>query len=62
MTKTVFEMYNGDQVTDSIVQEASQLFNENYGIWSKDAATEIGAFAKEGDIAIVDWMQPAKFE
>ena len=48
MSRVTFEVYDGDEITDSMVQEASRLFSENYGIWSKDAATEMGAFAKAG--------------
>ncbi len=53
MAKKVFEIYDGVQVTDSMVQEASKLFSENYGIWGKEAASELGAFAKEGKLAKV---------
>lgn len=51
MAKKHYETYDGAQVTDSMVQEASQLFSENYGIWGKEAANELGAFAKEGKSA-----------
>ncbi|MCJ1257951.1 hypothetical protein MMC24_005779 [Lignoscripta atroalba] len=47
MTKKVFEKYDGGQVTDSMLQEASRLFSENYGVWGKEAAKSMGTFAKE---------------
>ncbi|ORY17093.1 hypothetical protein BCR34DRAFT_622053 [Clohesyomyces aquaticus] len=45
MSKIVYEKYDGSEVTDDMLAEASKLFNENYGIWGKDAA-KTGAFAK----------------
>jgi len=48
MAKKVYEMFKREQVTDDMLQEASKLFSENYGIWGKNAATIMGAFAKEG--------------
>lgn len=38
MSKLVFEKYDGGEVTNDMLAEASQLFNENYGIWGRDAA------------------------
>ena len=35
VTKTIYEKYDGSQVTDSMIQEASQLFSENYGVWGR---------------------------
>lgn len=50
MAKRLYEKYDGSQVTDHMLEEASQLFSENYGVWGKEAATVLGAFAKEGMI------------
>ena len=38
MTKQVFEKFDGPTLTDGMLEEAAKLFNENYGIWGKDAA------------------------
>jgi hypothetical protein len=35
MAKRIYEKYDGSQVTDSMLQEASQLFSENYGVWGR---------------------------
>lgn len=48
MEKQVFEKYNGSQVTESMLQEASQLFSDHYGIWGEHAAQVVGEFAKAG--------------
>jgi hypothetical protein len=37
MEKQIFEKYNGEQVTESMLQEAVVLFGENYGIWGEKA-------------------------
>jgi hypothetical protein len=50
MAKKVFEKYDMDEVTDKMLQEASQLFSENYGVWGPGAASVMGAFAKEGKL------------
>lgn len=36
MAKQLFERFQGTEVTDSMLEEAAQLFNENYGIWGED--------------------------
>jgi hypothetical protein len=36
MAKQVFERFNGTELTDHMLEEAAQLFNENYGIWGED--------------------------
>lgn len=38
MAKQHFEKFNGREVTDMMLAEASVLFSENYGIWGEDAA------------------------
>ena len=35
MAKRIYEKYDGSQVTDSMLQEVSQLFSENYGVWGR---------------------------
>ncbi|KAF2105687.1 hypothetical protein BDV96DRAFT_534778 [Lophiotrema nucula] len=47
LSKQLFERFDGGEVTNEMLVEASQLFNENYGVWGKDAARS-GAFAKPG--------------
>ncbi|KAK9241986.1 hypothetical protein V1506DRAFT_509881 [Lipomyces tetrasporus] len=47
MAKQLYEKFEGGQVTDDMLAEASVLFNENYGIWGNEAA-KLGAFAKPG--------------
>ena len=32
MEKQVFEKYNGSRVTEDMLQEASQLFSDHYGV------------------------------
>ncbi|KAL9117750.1 MAG: hypothetical protein Q9187_005709 [Circinaria calcarea] len=48
MEKQVFERWDGSQVTGSMLQEASQLFSEHYGVWGEHAAQLVGEFAKAG--------------
>ena len=52
MEKQVFEKYDGSQVTESMLQEASQLFSNHYGIWGEHAAQVVGEFAKAGKLAL----------
>lgn len=46
MEKKLFEKYEGGQVTDSMLEEASRLFCENYGVWSEQAAQVSGKSTK----------------
>ena len=48
METQVFEKYDGNRVTESMIQEASQLFSAHYGVWGERAAQEVGRFAKTG--------------
>lgn len=48
MESKLFQKYDRDHITDDILQEASQLFSKNYGVWGKEAARVIGPSAKEG--------------
>jgi hypothetical protein len=36
MAKQVFEKFDGRELTDDMLEDAVQLFNENYGIWGED--------------------------
>ena len=50
MKNQIFEKYDGNEVTDSMLQEAPLLFNENHGVWGKEAV-KLGAFTKPGKSA-----------
>ena len=52
MDKVIYEGYRGDEVTESMLQEASQLFSHHYGIWDENAAKMVGEFAKAGKLTI----------
>lgn len=36
MAKQVFEKFDGCELTDTMLEEAAQLFNGNYGVWGRD--------------------------
>jgi len=40
--KSMFEMFEGTEITNDMLQKAAQLFSEHYGVWSEDAAKTIG--------------------
>lgn len=48
MDEKVFQRFDGAKVTDNMLEEASNLFSENYGVWSEHAAQLMGKFAKAG--------------
>ena len=50
MKERIFQIYDGDEVTESMLQQASQLFNDNYGVWNDEAAQKVGKFAKAGKL------------
>ena len=52
MEKQEFEKYDGSLVTGSMLQEASKLFSDHYGIWDNHAAQVVGEFAKAGKLAL----------
>lgn len=52
MAQQSYQKFDGSAVTESILQESSQLFNENYGVWSEQAAGLIGKFARAGKLAL----------
>ncbi|MCJ1423577.1 hypothetical protein MMC29_001461 [Sticta canariensis] len=43
MAKQVFERFNGTELTDHMLEEAAQLFNENYGTWGEDPMNPMAA-------------------
>lgn len=43
-----FEKFEGNGITDTILEAAAELFSNNYGVWGVEAASRIGAFAKPG--------------
>lgn len=49
MGKQIFEKFGGGEVTDDMLEEASQLFSENYGVWGKEAAAA-SPFVKPGKL------------
>ncbi|KAL8932094.1 MAG: hypothetical protein Q9211_006532 [Gyalolechia sp. 1 TL-2023] len=49
MEQQLFEKYNGSLVTDSMLQEAAELFSKHYGVWSEHAVQMVGPFAKAGN-------------
>lgn len=48
MEQLLYEVFDGSSVTESMLQESSQLFNENYGVWNEQAAEMLGRFAHAG--------------
>ena len=51
MDKKLYEGFSGEEVTDEMLEEASELFSENYGVWGEHAALSMGKFAKAGKSA-----------
>jgi hypothetical protein len=56
MEKQVFEKCDGSRVTESMLQEASQLFSEHYGVWGEHAAQVVGKSAKAGIMALIGFV------
>lgn len=50
MEKLLYEVFDGSSVTEGMLQESSQLFNENYGVWNEQAAGMLGKFAHAGKL------------
>lgn len=46
MKQRLYEKFDGSAVTESMLLESSQLCNENYGVWSEQAARLIGKFER----------------
>ena len=59
-TQVVFEKCDGSRVTEGMLQEASQLFSEHYGVWSEHAAQMLGKFAKAGKLAFGSLAYPLR--
>jgi hypothetical protein len=51
MEKQLFEKCDGSQVTERMLEEASQLFSEHYGVWGEHAVQVMGKLAKAGRLA-----------
>jgi hypothetical protein len=39
---------SGDDITDTHISEAADLFSSAYGVWGPQAAPQLGLWAKEG--------------
>ncbi|KAF1814814.1 hypothetical protein P152DRAFT_471480 [Eremomyces bilateralis CBS 781.70] len=48
MKELLSQRYNGDQITEEMLEEASKLFSENYGMWSEHAPRLMGKSMKAG--------------
>jgi hypothetical protein len=48
MDQKLYEKFHGAHVTNEMLQEAAELFSENYGVWGELAAAKMGKFAKAG--------------
>lgn len=57
MNKQLFERFDGHQVTDHMLKEASVLFSENYGIWGTDP-TGSGPVPKPGELPLKPFLYP----
>ncbi|KAF2280959.1 uncharacterized protein EI97DRAFT_497676 [Westerdykella ornata] len=49
MRSTVYERFSSDEVTDKMLEEASELFSEHYGVWAKQAEQVEGPHGKAGE-------------
>ena len=49
--QVTFGKFNGNQITDAMLRDASQLFNAHCRIWSEHAAHMMGQFTKAGELA-----------
>jgi hypothetical protein len=54
MDKKLFERFNSDQVTDEMLEEASKLFSENYGVWGEGAFEKAGTSAYTPRVTLVN--------
>ena len=39
-----------------MLQEASQLFRDHYGLWGEHAAQAVGKFVKAGKVAFISYI------
>ena len=53
MESKLFQKFDRGHIMDDMLQDASELFVENYGVWSKEAAQIIGPSAKEGMVLAI---------
>lgn len=60
MKQRVYEKFEGSAVTERILLESPQLFNENYSVWSEQAAGLTGKFAQAGDLALAGFVLPVE--
>lgn len=60
MKQRMYEKFDGSAVTEGILLESSPLFNENYGVWSEQAAGLIGKFAQAGNLALAGFVLPSR--
>jgi hypothetical protein len=51
MAKKLTEELDRNEVADEVLEQASKLFSENYGVWSEQAAERMGKYAKAGRYA-----------
>ncbi|KAI9834407.1 MAG: hypothetical protein M1819_003018 [Sarea resinae] len=54
MSTVVFQKYDGTQVTDAMLQEASRLFTENYGVWERKPPESLALSPKQAAVVTVD--------
>ncbi|KAK3059661.1 hypothetical protein LTS18_010329 [Coniosporium uncinatum] len=43
-----YDLYHDDEISDAVVQQASELFSEHYGVWSKQAPGKMGGRVRAG--------------
>lgn len=48
-----YERFSDHEVTNEMLDEAAQLFSENYGVWSEQAEEAMGKFAEAGRCSLV---------
>ena len=49
MDTTVYERFDGAQVTDEMLVGATRLFSENYGVWGGHVGGGPGRYPKAGE-------------
>jgi len=47
-----YELYHDDEISDAVVQQASELFSEHYGVWSKQAPGKMSGRVRAGTVSI----------
>ena len=57
MAKQIFEIFDGQKLTDDMLDEASDLFNKNYGIWGEDLNRKAPTgFPKKGKSRLTNYL------